>query len=245
MNTDFLDGLRLATAILEQKQIWEGQELEVLLCPPATHLHTLGQMMREVSGIRLGAQNVHPESHGAYTGELSVPMLQSVAVSYVLIGHSERRAYFGESNAFLAQKVAAVQAAGLKAVFCCGEPLEEREAGRAEDFVLTQLKESLFDFEEQQLDGLVLAYEPIWAIGTGKTASSQEAQNMHAFLRSELAKRYSPSFAEQTRILYGGSCKASNAKELFAQTDIDGGLIGGASLKAEEFCQIIQAAKAN
>lgn len=191
----------------------------------------------------VAAQNCYDKKSGAYTGETSAEMLKSIAVDYVILGHSERREYFNETNAMLAAKVDICFANGLKPIFCCGEPLVIREAGTQNSFVETQLKESLFHLTAEQLTGFVIAYEPIWAIGTGKTASNEQAQEMHAHIRSVLANQYGAAVAASISILYGGSVKAGNAKEIFAQPDVDGGLVGGASLIAADFAAIVNSLK--
>lgn len=192
----------------------------------------------------IAAQNVYSKKSGAFTGEISVTMLQSIKVDHVIIGHSERREYFGETNELLAEKVNVCIEADITTVFCCGEALPVREVNQQNSYVTRQLEESLFHLSAEQIEKVVIAYEPIWAIGTGKTASSEQAQEMHAYIRSELAKKYGNEVAERISILYGGSVKAANAKEIFSQPDVDGGLVGGASLIAEEFIAIIKALKA-
>ncbi len=191
----------------------------------------------------VAAQNCYDKKSGAYTGEVSAEMLKSISVDYVILGHSERREYFHESHAMLAAKVNICLENGLKPIFCCGEALSVREAGNENNFVETQLKESLFHLSAAQMTGFVIAYEPIWAIGTGKTASNEQAQQMHAHIRSVLAKQYGQAIADSISILYGGSVKANNAKEIFAQPDVDGGLVGGASLVAADFAAIINSLK--
>ncbi|HAO46543.1 MAG TPA: triose-phosphate isomerase [Chitinophagaceae bacterium] len=191
----------------------------------------------------VAAQNCYDKKSGAYTGEVSAEMLKSISVDYVILGHSERREYFNESHAMLAAKVNISLENGLKPIFCCGEALSVREAGNENNFVETQLKESLFHLSAAQMTGFVIAYEPIWAIGTGKTASNEQAQQMHAHIRSVLAKQYGQAIADSISILYGGSVKANNAKEIFAQPDVDGGLVGGASLVAADFAAIINSLK--
>ena len=186
------------------------------------------------------AQNCYTQAKGAFTGEVSAPMLSSMNVDAVLIGHSERREYFSETNDTLAQKVNIALENELTPVFCCGEPLAIREANTQNEYVAKQLKESLYHLSSEQLMQVVIAYEPIWAIGTGRTASDEQAQEMHAFIRSSLAAQYGNDLANEITILYGGSVKGSNAAGLFAQSDVDGGLVGGASLNADEFIQIIQ-----
>ncbi|MBR9831165.1 triose-phosphate isomerase [Acidiluteibacter ferrifornacis] len=188
--------------------------------------------------INVGAQNCHESKSGAYTGEVSVDMIQSTGATVILVGHSERRAYFGETNELLAKKVDAVLAADMQAVYCCGETLPEREANNHFRVIESQISEGLFHLDESGISEVVIAYEPVWAIGTGVTASSDQAQEVHAFIRSLIEKKYGNEIAEQISILYGGSCNPKNAEELFRQKDVDGGLIGGAALKANDFIQI-------
>ncbi len=214
---------------------------EVLVCPTFT---TLGAVVEAAKGsaIQVGAQNVHWAKNGAYTGEISAEMLVSTGVTHVIIGHSERRQYFGETDATVNQRVKAALEAGLTAVVCVGETLAQREAGETMDVIGRQVKEDLADLSAEAMAKVVIAYEPVWAIGTGKVATDEQAQEVHAFIRAELAKLFGADVAEATRILYGGSMKPGNAKGLLAQPDIDGGLIGGAALKAPDFVAIIQAA---
>lgn len=213
----------------------------VVFAVPFPFLQAIGALVRERPGFHLAAQNCHHEEKGAYTGEVSADMLVSVGAQYVIIGHSERRQYFRESHEQLARKVDLALSRGLTPIFCCGEPLSVRERGNHVPYVARQLRASLFHLSEADLRRVVIAYEPVWAIGTGKTATTEQAQEMHAALRALLARRYSPPTAQAIPILYGGSCNAQNAPDLFRQPDVDGGLIGGASLKAEEFAAIIRA----
>jgi triosephosphate isomerase len=201
------------------------------------------QQLAGIHGFQVAAQNCYAQKSGAFTGETSLEMLVSLGVTHVIIGHSERREIFGESNELLAQKVSLALEYGVTPVFCCGEPLPIREANTQNAFVAEQLKESLYQLTAEQMQQVVIAYEPIWAIGTGKTATSLQAQEMHAFIRSELATQFGNLVADHTTILYGGSVKAANAVELFQQPDVDGGLVGGASLIATEFAAIIRALK--
>jgi triosephosphate isomerase len=210
---------------------------EVVVCPPAVYLE-IATDYADVCKLKAGAQNVSQYEKGAFTGEISAEMLASMDVEYCIIGHSERRKYFGETNEQIALKTDRLLDHGIKPIFCCGEVLEEREQNKQFDVVKTQIEESLFHLNEDEFSNIVIAYEPVWAIGTGKTASPQQAQEMHAFIRSLIAEKYGNETAENTSILYGGSCNASNAKELFANPDVDGGLIGGASLKKDEFLKI-------
>lgn len=215
--------------------------VEIILAPPALYLHPLQQLTQSTENISLAAQNCHQASKGAYTGEISAPMLSTMNVDYVILGHSERRSFFQEDNELLAKKVNAALASGVNVIFCCGEPLEVREEEGQEAYIQQQLEESLFQRVVADLPHIVVAYEPIWAIGTGRTASPTQAQSMHAFIRQLLAKKYGQEAASQVRLLYGGSCKPSNAADLFAQEDVDGALVGGASLQAKDFISIIEA----
>ncbi len=236
MNTSLSDGKALAADLASANK---ADDVEVIICTPFTHLATISQVIADSPKLALGAQNIHQEAKGAFTGEISADMLLSVGAEYVIIGHSERRAYFGEDNALLAAKTDASIAAGLKPIFCCGEPLEIREAGTHVDLVTTQLNEGLFHLSEEDIQKVVIAYEPVWAIGTGVTASPEQAQDMHAAIRKMVDEKYGKAIADQMVILYGGSVKPKNANELFTQPDVDGGLVGGASLKADDFAAII------
>ena len=214
---------------------------EVIVSPPLTHLYALGQRLKD-GPIALSAQHCHYAASGAFTGEVSVEMIKSAGATHCITGHSERRQLFQEDNEMIKRKVNAILDADLIPIFCCGEPLDIREANDQNNFVFRQLEESLFHLSGGLFEKVIIAYEPIWAIGTGVIASPQQAQEMHAFIRETIATQYGITTAEQTRILYGGSIKGDNADTLFAQPDVDGGLIGGASLKAAEFLTIIQAA---
>ncbi len=216
---------------------------EAIFAVPSIYISLAIQKLAGKNNVYVAAQNCYSKSNGAFTGEISAPMYASVGVKHIVLGHSERREYFGESDAFLAEKTDAVLAIGSTPIFCCGEPLSIREAGSQNSFVETQLKNSLFHLSEEQITKVVIAYEPIWAIGTGKTATSEQAQEIHAYIRSVMASKYGQSIADQISILYGGSVKAANAKEIFSQPDVDGGLVGGASLIATEFAAIINALK--
>jgi len=213
-----------------------GKRAEILLCPPFPYLMETGRLLKD-SGVALGAQSVCAESQGAFTGEVSAAMLKDVGCGYVLVGHSERRQLFGESDALVARKFMAAQGQGLVPVLCVGETLEERESDQTTNVVTRQIEAVLAVTGVQSLARAVIAYEPIWAIGTGRTASPEQAQEVHAMIRSKVAER-DGIIGGSVRILYGGSVKASNAQELFAMPDIDGGLVGGASLKADEFARI-------
>ena len=239
MNTDFNSGMDLAGEI--RANTTPGGGILTILAPPTVFLKPIADLVADASHIQVAAQNCHQEEKGAFTGEVSVAMLRSIGVEYVILGHSERRQYFGEDNALLAQKVDRVLGAGLRPIFCCGESLATRESGRHTAFVAQQLEESLFHLSAADFAPVIIAYEPIWAIGTGVTASKEQAQEMHREIRDLLARQYGAATAEQSSILYGGSVKPANARDLFAQPDVDGGLVGGASLKATDFVAIIQA----
>ncbi len=242
MNKRVQEALELTKELLSQAADL-STAVEIVLAPPALYLHPLQKLTQANENIRLSAQNCHQASKGAYTGEISAPMLQAMGIDYVILGHSERRSYCQEDNALLAKKVNAALESGVKVIFCCGEPLEVREEEGQEAHVQQQLEESLFQRTKKDLDNIVIAYEPIWAIGTGRTASPDQAQAMHAFIRQRLADQYGQTAAEGIRILYGGSCKPSNAADLFAQPDVDGALVGGAALQAQDFMAIIEARK--
>ena len=214
---------------------------EVIFSPPYPYLPSLVKLAEGNPAVLIAAQNVHQEEKGAYTGEISAGMLASLGVDACLVGHSERREYFGESNELLATKVKQLLAHGIKPVYCLGEKLEEREGLQTLKVIEEQMTEGVFGLEEEDFAKLVIAYEPVWAIGTGKTASPEQAQEVHQFIRQLIASKYSAATAENTSILYGGSVKPANAQGLFSQPDIDGGLVGGASLKAPDFLEIIKA----
>lgn len=213
---------------------------EVIIAPTSINLHAAVERLRE-SDIKVAAQNMHQAENGAYTGEISASMLKGVGVETVILGHSERRAYFHESDSLLAQKVDTALKHGLRVIFCFGEELEDRTAGNHFKVVEQQLKNGLFHISNDQWSSIVLAYEPVWAIGTGETASPEQAQDMHAFIRKTVAETASDTIAADLSILYGGSVKPANAKEIFSKPDVDGGLIGGAALKADDFFGIINA----
>lgn len=224
---------------------WYHQEYsgsaQVIFGVPAPYLPLIQAIVDGTEGIQVVGQNIHQEAQGAYTGENSVSMLASVGATGSLVGHSERRQYFGEGNALLAAKVDRLLAAGLTPIYCLGETLAQREADKTLEVNRQQVSEGTFHLSAEDFSKLILAYEPVWAIGTGKTATPEQAQEVHAFIRSLIAEQYSQDVADNTSILYGGSVKPGNASELFAKPDIDGGLVGGASLKAQDFIAIIQA----
>lgn len=235
MNTNPAEGIVLTNELIKQSE--ELSDCTLVVAPPFLHITLMADLLGN-SNISLAAQNCHQELSGAYTGEISPSMLKSSGVEYVILGHSERRTYFGENNADLTHKVNAVLAQGMEVIYCCGESLEERKANTQEAVVAAQISEALYHLSPQDWSRIVIAYEPVWAIGTGETASADQAQEMHAFIRGFIAEKYGQTLANTVSILYGGSCKPSNAKELFAQADVDGGLIGGAALKAADFIAI-------
>jgi triosephosphate isomerase len=237
MNTLLKDGMELAKAV-EKLEKEKSSDALVIIAPPYTHLSRVKEL---IQGVKLSAQNCASEESGAYTGEVSPDMLKSVGVEYVILGHSERRAYYGEDNVLLNRKTKLALSKGLKPIFCCGEVLEEREGGKLYDVIREQVSVGLKDLSKEDMAQVVIAYEPVWAIGTGVVASPEQAQEMHKFIRDLLEELFDGEVAANTTILYGGSCKPSNAAELFANPDVDGGLIGGGSLKAEDFLGIVNA----
>lgn len=241
MNKTFEEANELIDDLVEAlEETTPKRDNIVIVCPPFPYLEMASDIASD-SYYSVGAQDVSAEESGAFTGEVSAAMLQSMDIEYCIVGHSERRAYHGESDSLIARKVNQLLANKIQPIVCCGEVLEEREANRQFDVVRRQITDGLFHLSDQQILNVVIAYEPVWAIGTGKTATPEQAQEMHAFIRSLLAEKYGKPIANEISILYGGSCKPSNAKELFANPDVDGGLIGGASLKASDFIQIVAA----
>lgn len=241
MNLTYQQGEKLLDEILHEKHAL-GPDQQVVFAVPFPYLIMAKSEVANENNYFIAAQNCHHKKSGAYTGEIAVDMLKSIGIPFCVIGHSERREYFNETNQELAEKLNLLLEQEIQPIFCCGEPLSIREAGTQNEYVEVQLKESLFHLNAEQLSKVVIAYEPIWAIGTGKTASSAQAQEMHAFIRQVIAKQYG-KVAESVSILYGGSVKAANADELFSQADVDGGLVGGASLQSAEFIAIIKALK--
>ena len=242
MNKTIEEGIALVKEIINA-DIKLNNNNEVLFAVPFPYLSTIKDLISSNDYMFVAAQNCHHKKNGAYTGEVSVEMLKSIGIEYCLVGHSERREYFAESNQVIAQKVDLCLEVGITPVFCCGEPLEIRDFLSQNQYVSNQLNESLFHLSAEDIKKVIIAYEPIWAIGTGRTASSDQAQEMHAHIRSVLISKYSFEVAEDISILYGGSVKGANANELFSMQDVDGGLVGGASLVASEFIQVIQALK--
>ena len=241
MNMNLQEGVALAKEI-NDALVQDKPNCDVVICTPFIHLASVAQVL-DAEVVDLGADDFADKEKGAYTGEVSAAMVKSTGAQYVILGHSERRQYYGETAEILKEKVQLALANGLKVIFCCGETLEEREANQQNEVVKAELDGSVFNLTAEEWKSIVLAYEPIWAIGTGKTATSEQAEEMLAYIRSIVAEKYGQEVADDTTILYGGSCKASNAKELFSKPNIDGGLIGGASLKAADFKGIIDAWK--
>lgn len=237
MNKDYVDSEILVAKLLSQHK---HSNTEVIIAPPFTNLLASINALKG-SSIEVAAQNMHFAESGAYTGEISAAMLKSIGVETVILGHSERRAYFNESDDLLAKKVDTALAHDMRVIFCFGEELKDRKSGNENSVVESQIKKALFHLPEAAWGQIVLAYEPVWAIGTGETATPDQAQDMHAFIRKTLANAYSQNLADSVSILYGGSVKSSNAEEIFSKTDVDGGLIGGAALDAEHFTAIVNA----
>lgn len=239
-NTTLQEGVELAKAVNDVVAEKGAEDVVVVLGTPFTHIT---KVVDTVNTDRIGvsSQNCAAEASGAYTGEISAAMVKSTGAEYVILGHSERREYYGETSETLNKKLALTLENGLTPIYCCGEALDIREAGTQKDFVINQLEETIFKLSADDFKKVIIAYEPIWAIGTGKTATTEQAQEMHKDIRDAIAAKYNAEVADEISILYGGSCKPSNANELFSNPDVDGGLIGGASLKAEDFIGIINA----
>lgn len=242
MNLTWEQGQQLLNGILGANVAPKANQA-VIIAVPFPYLVAAKEIVEKNAGYFVAAQNCYHKKSGAFTGEVSAEMLKSIGVKYVIIGHSERREYFNETNQQLADKLNLLLENGIIPVFCCGEPLAVREANEQNSYVEQQLVESLFHLTPEQISGIVIAYEPIWAIGTGKTATAEQAQEIQAYLRSVLAGKYGKEVAAKIPVLYGGSVKAANAKEIFSNEDVDGGLVGGASLQAEEFVKIIEGLK--
>ena len=238
MNTDYSEGISLFSEIVNIVRDEKKGDQIAIICAPYIHLNSLSKLGGDT--VKIGAQNCHQNESGAYTGEISAKMIKSVGCEYVIVGHSERRQYFAESDALLAEKTKIALANNLVPIFCIGETLDERNNGNFFEILKGQLENGLFDLSEADFSIVVIAYEPIWAIGTGLTATAAQAQEVHEFIRAEVSEKYGDVVGEATSILYGGSCNPKNAAELFAQKDIDGGLIGGASLKSRDFADIVK-----
>ncbi|MFH1837627.1 MAG: triose-phosphate isomerase [Candidatus Omnitrophota bacterium] len=237
MYKDVSEAIELANGI--KRSVFDTNNVDIVICPPFTNLSDVGEMLND-GEIALGAQNCHWEEEGAYTGEISAGMLKSIGCKYVIIGHSERRGLFGETDKSVNAKIKAVIEKGLVPIMCVGETLEQREEGKTLEIVKKQITGGLEGFNEEYLDTLVVAYEPVWAIGTGKTATPGQAQEVHAAIRKLLGELFSETFSATRRILYGGSVKPDNIEKLMSEKDIDGGLIGGASLKVESFVDLVK-----
>lgn len=240
MNQDFQEGLSLFSEILNMVRDEARGNQKVVVCSPFIHLYHIAQQAKDSGNVFIGAQNIHQNESGAYTGEISARQVKSTGATHVILGHSERRAYFGEDEKLLEIKLDQALKNGLTPIFCVGETQDEREGGEFWDILSKQLKETVFHLSQEEFLKVVIAYEPVWAIGTGLTATPEQAQEVHAFIREQIANNFDQETAEKTSILYGGSCNPKNAAELFAQKDIDGGLIGGASLKSRDFMDIIK-----
>jgi len=238
MNNSYNEALELVKGLLGKLN---NTDRQVILAPSFPFLKEVSEMIKKNNNVFLCAQNMHEEDKGAYTGEVSGEMLVSVGCTHAIIGHSERRAQYGENEVSLSKKVNKCLARNITPIYCCGEKLEDRQSGNHFSIVETQIQGALFHLVAEELKGIIIAYEPVWAIGTGETATVEEAQEMHAFIRSVLSRKYGNELAESISILYGGSCKPENAKELFNCEDVDGGLIGGASLNVDDFIGVINA----
>ncbi len=236
MNMTLQEGIVLAKSVNEMNEKLEG-DVGVIIAPPFVHL---SEVARVLTGVGLSAQDCAAEAKGAFTGAVSAGMVKSAGADYVIIGHSERRIIFGEDDAILKKKVKMALDSGLKPIFCCGEVLAERESGKLFEVIKTQIEIGLFDLDPDDMSKIIIAYEPVWAIGTGAVATPEQAQEMHAYIRQLVRDKFGDSIADDLTILYGGSCKPSNARVLFANPDVDGGLIGGASLEAEDFIAIVK-----
>jgi len=237
MNKNYTEGIALinkSISLLVQNK----QTGTIIFCPPYPYLKAAVDLTSQYQNIHVGAQNCHDKDAGAFTGEISAGMLKSMGVEYVILGHSERRKYFGDNDGWIARKIDIALQHGLKPIFCCGEELDARLSDQQEVVVESQLRKSLFHLSGEEMSNIIIAYEPVWAIGTGHTATQEQAQEMHAFIRENVAKLYTQEMADSIPILYGGSCKPANASNIFSQEDVDGGLIGGSSLYPEEFASI-------
>ena len=237
MNLNYQEARQLLSRLIDQKDKYSSTT-EVVICPPAIYLAAFSEHLRNHPNIKLGAQNCFHQDSGAYTGETSPSQLKSLDVKYCIIGHSERREHFNESYELLSKKAKALLRHGIQPIFCCGEQLEVRNSNVYKEFIMKQIEDSLFQLKPEEIAKVIIAYEPIWAIGTGKTATAEQAQEVQGLIRARVTKQFGEKVAAEMTLLYGGSCKGDNAKELFAQTDVDGGLVGGASLNAEEFLTI-------
>lgn len=241
MNKLYDEAVSLTEALLEDLDGDKVGDTHIILAPPLVHVQSVTELLMFTPGIAVAAQNCHHEDSGAYTGEVSASMIKSVDADAVIVGHSERREYFGETDELIAKKIRAALDNELSVIYCCGESLEERKSGKHAEVVRGQIETALKSFSASDMKNIIIAYEPIWAIGTGETATVEQAGDMHKTIRDLVSSLFDATVADETSILYGGSVKPSNAAELFSHPDIDGGLVGGASLKAEDFIQIIYA----
>ncbi|UKN01587.1 triose-phosphate isomerase [Paracrocinitomix mangrovi] len=237
MNLDYAEAKKLVQDLLKLKDKF-NKDAEVVICPSPVYIAVFAEILAKEKWIKLGAQNCYFADNGAYTGEVSPVQLKSLEVDYCIVGHSERRDFFNEDYALLAKKTKALLNHGITPIFCCGEQLQVRESNVYREFVMKQIEEALFSLSAEEISKVVIAYEPVWAIGTGKTATAEQAQEIHALIRARVTAKFGEKVGKEISIIYGGSCKPENAKELFAQNDINGGLIGGASLVAKDFCEI-------
>jgi triosephosphate isomerase len=242
MNMNYEEGIELAVSLDQYFTEKAPSGAEVIICPPFIHLAGISQVLKS-GNVILGAQNCASEASGAFTGEVSSDMIKSTGAEYVIIGHSERRTYYNEDDSLLYKKTVLALNSGLKVIFCCGEIKEQREEGSHFEVVKRQIEKGLFPFGKEAMENIIVAYEPVWAIGTGLTATPDQAQEMHMHIRGLFREKYGTEIADKLTILYGGSCKPSNAADIFSRPDVDGGLIGGASLKKEDFAAIVEAMK--
>lgn len=240
MNLDFPTGIDTVSKIVNKLEEMETPDVSVVIAPPYIHLEAIQQMTEDFANMHVASQDCSAHESGAFTGEIAASMIASVGAQYVILGHSERRMYHGEDGPLLTEKMKQALSAGLRPIYCVGEQLQERYDNRQEEVVKGQLEEVLGDLTPEEMNRVVVAYEPVWAIGTGETATADQAQEVHAFIRGWLASKFDGDIANSTSILYGGSCKPSNAEELFSQPDVDGGLIGGASLSPDDFVKLIE-----
>jgi triosephosphate isomerase (TIM) len=238
MNKVYIEGLILANTVIAGLEKFRGP-VDIVLCPPFIHIQTVFNMLKDYLHLHVGAQNCHQLTSGAFTGDVSAAMLKSVGATYVILGHSERRNHYNESPELIGEKVKSVLDNDLHPIFCCGEPLEIREKNIQKQYVFEQIEKSLFSLSGEEISKIIIAYEPIWAIGTGKVASPEQAQEMHADIRNLIENKYGKSISDIVRIVYGGSCNAENSLSLFRQKDIDGALVGSASLNPSDFLQIV------
>ncbi|HLG36366.1 MAG TPA: triose-phosphate isomerase [Bacteroidia bacterium] len=243
MNLDYFGGMKLLSEIIPMVKDEVSSDVKIIIAPPFVHLYSAAQLLNADNRISLAAQNCSSEDKGAFTGEVSAEMLSSAGVKHVLCGHSERRKIFQEDDSVIAEKVLQVLKHNMQPVFCCGETLAQREEKKHREVVTTQIEKALFSLDENQIQKIIIAYEPVWAIGTGVNATPEQAQEMHAFIRQLIKNKFNENISENISILYGGSVTPANAKNLFSCADVDGGLVGGASLNARDFVEIVKAAK--